>query len=629
MYKILKNSLCKKPNFTNILLNNRKSTISNTLGLHIHKISSINRNEDSRIFSNSNFCSILKTNFSSNEHTKIIDIPKKIKIPYYCSIFHLSEIMKTDMIELVKRFSDTVQQEISDPLEYLSQDDLELFFLEQGIEYEVERHESRKIKRPMVVTIMGHVDHGKTTLLDTFRNSKLVDQEFGKITQSIGAFNITLKDDTELTFIDTPGHEAFSKMRQRGAKSTDLIILVISGIESVQKQTIEVLNIIKSLKVPFIAAINKCDRDQADPQRVYNDLKECGVLVRQLGGKVPAVEISAKNKINIDLLEKEISEISKTVDLEEETNIPAQAFVIESKTTRIQSYINPSASAIIKKGVLKEGDFFICGEDSYGKVKHMLNDLGETLKEAIPGRAVEIVGFKKSPQTGSILAVMHDAYIVEKLIEERRKLKEYNDSKQKEAINKGFKLGKLHWKERRKLMRGGDKDMLKSKIEKALSSGKGEDVDEKMLREIYLFDEVQKNKIIIRADTIGMLETIEDELLRNFDENILNEFIIKTGVGQIVEEEFRLAKSANAIFFTFNIDQEIEGFADIYNVGVRKHRLIYNVVEEIKHFIKQANLIDPRYDENDDTYKGRANVKDIFKIKINSTNKFVFKIIYI
>lgn len=568
----------------------------------------------------------------------ILDIPRKVSIPYYCSIFHLAEILEVDMIELVSKFRETVQIEINDPMEYLQQDDIELFMLEQGIDFEVLPHKSVKIKRPMVVTIMGHVDHGKTTLLDTFRNSKLVDSEFGKITQTIGAFNITLEDSkTELTFIDTPGHEAFVKMRQRGAKTTDAVIVVVSGIESVQKQTVEVLNIIKAIKVPFIIAVNKCDRDQADPERVYNDLLAYDIKVRQLGGNIPAIEISAKTRMNVDLLGKELADLNKSLNLEEETNIQAQAFIIESKTSKVQAYVNPSASVIVRKGVLKEGDYFICGEDSYGKVKHMTNDLGQHLKEAIPGRAVEVIGFKNPPQAGSVLAVMDNITLIEKLIENRRKLKEYNESKQKEFFNKGFKLGKLRRKERKILMKGGgpNLDYLKEKIEGALATGKNnaDNVDQRLLKEVYLHEEVRKKKIIIFCDTIGMLETIEDELLREFDQNKLNETILKTGVGPaITEEEFKLAKSANAVFFTFNLDQEIDGFADIYKVGVRKHKLIYNIVEEIKNFIKESDLRDPRVhyidpdsdetadnpDTTNDFFKGRGRIGEVFKIKFNN-----------
>ena len=373
------------------------------------------------------------------------------------------------------------------------------------------------------------------------------------------------------------------------------------------------------MKVPFIVAVNKIDKDQADPERVYKELEEYGIKVKKLGGKIPAVEISAKNKINMDVLEKELSKMSKELDLHEDINISAQAFIIESQTTKIQSYINPSASAIIKKGVLKEGDIFICG-DTYGKVKMLLDDLGNTIKEAIPGQAVEIIGFKNPPQTGNVMAVMNSMGLVEKLIEDKKKLKEYNEALQKESVNKGVKLGKIKSRKERNLYRFNDKDYMKGKLENVIASKSLNTAEEISLKELYLQKHyVNKKKIILRADTKGMLETIEDEIMRNFDKNKLDEYIISTGVGLITEEDFRIAQSANAVFFTFNIEQEIDGFADIYNVGIRKHKLIYNIIEEIKHFIEEADLNDPEYNtERESNLKGRALVKEVYKIKLNS-----------
>jgi len=373
------------------------------------------------------------------------------------------------------------------------------------------------------------------------------------------------------------------------------------------------------VKVPFIVAVNKIDKDQADPERVYKELEEYGIKVKKLGGKIPAVEISAKNKINMDVLEKELSKMSKELDLHEDINISAQAFIIESQTTKIQSYINPSASAIIKKGVLKEGDIFICG-DTYGKVKMLLDDLGNTIKEAIPGQAVEIIGFKNPPQTGNVMAVMNSMGLVEKLIEDKKKLKEYNEALQKESVNKGVKLGKIKSRKERNLYRFNDKDYMKGKLENVIASKSLNTAEEISLKELYLQKHyVNKKKIILRADTKGMLETIEDEIMRNFDKNKLDEYIISTGVGLITEEDFRIAQSANAVFFTFNIEQEIDGFADIYNVGIRKHKLIYNIIEEIKHFIEEADLNDPEYNtERESNLKGRALVKEVYKIKLNS-----------
>jgi translation initiation factor IF-2 len=501
-------------------------------------------------------------------------------------------------------------------MEYLPKDDIELYLLEKGINFEFLEHKSQKVSRPMIVTIMGHVDHGKTTLLDTLRNSNIADQEYGKITQTIGAFNIKLKDNTEITFIDTPGHEAFTKMRLRGAKTTDCIVLVISAIEGVQNQTKEVIDIAFGSQLPIIVALNKIDRDQADPERVYNELKQYGIVVKKLGGAVPSVEISAKNKINIDKLENELLQMSKSIVLEEEVNIPAQAFIIESKTSKVQNFVNPTASLIVKKGILKEGDAFICG-DSYGKVKSINNDKKEHLKEAYPGMAVEILGFKIVPQSGAILTKLEDIKDAQAIIESREKLKQFNEAKSKENVGKGFKLGKMkNSRERHRLMKKGDRQYLEQKIESKLFSEEAEKFDEKKLREIYLLQGNDKRKIILNTDTIGMLESINDELLREFDEKIINDVIIDSVLGNLSEEDFKFADSSNSVIFAFNLEQEVGGFAEKYRVGVRKHKLIYTIVEEIKYFIQEANLLDSLLENP--LIRGRAVVKDIFKIKHNN-----------
>jgi translation initiation factor IF-2 len=519
-------------------------------------------------------------------------------------------------LELVKTYQNVLKTEILDIMEYLPKDDIELFLLEKGVNFEFLEHKSEKVKRPMIVTIMGHVDHGKTTLLDTLRNSNVVDSEYGKITQSIGAFNIKLKDNTEITFIDTPGHEAFTKMRQRGAKTTDCVVLVVSAIEGVQNQTKEVIDIIFQSQIPVIVALNKIDRDQADPDRVYNELKNYGVVVKKLGGTVPSVEISARKKINIDKLEQELHEMTKNVNLEEEVNIPAQAFIIESKTSRGQTFVNPIAALIVKKGILREGDAFICG-DSYGKIKSINNDKKEQLKEAFPGMAVEVLGFKIVPQSGTILTKLDDIKDAQHIIENREKLRLLNEAKQKANIGKGFKLGKLKNKrERHRLMRKGDKQYLEQKIESKLAAEEEGEIDEQKLREIYLLQGNTKKKIIINTDTIGILESIYDELQRDFDEKVINDVIIDSTLGGLTEEDFRFANSSNSVIFAFNLEQEVGAWVETYKVGLRKHKLIYTIVEEIKYYIQEANLLDTTLENP--MIKGRAVVKDIFKIKHNN-----------
>jgi translation initiation factor IF-2 len=333
------------------------------------------------------------------------------------------------------------------------------------------------------------------------------------------------------------------------------------------------------------------------------------------------VEISAKTKFNFDKLNKELSLISKKLKLQEDTNVEAQAFVIESKSTKNSTYTNPCGAIIVRKGILSEGMAFICGE-TYGRIKHINNEVGDSIKMAYPGEAVEIVGFRSNPNVGSILTVLDDIKFAEKLISDKKKLKEYLQAKEKQNIGRGIKLGKLKKKERHILMKKGDRDAMAKKIQSVLSSGKTLIQDEKTINEIYLLQGFAKKKIILRADTLGLLESIEDELLRNFSEDTLDDLIIESSVGNLTEDDFKYAKNSNAIFFCFNMDQHVDDFASIYSVGVRKHKLIYTIIEEVQYFINESNLIDPKSGENNESFfKGKAMVKDIFKIKINSKLK--------
>jgi len=270
--------------------------------------------------------------------------------------------------------------------------------------------------------------------------------------------------------------------------------------------------------------------------------------------------------------------------------------------------------------VLREGEAFICG-DTFGRIRHINDEFGVSKKEAFPGEAVEIVGFRSSPAAGSILTVTEDIKLAEKLISDRKKMRDYLEAKERENVGKGFKLGKLKRKERHMIMKKGDMEAIAKKITSVLSEGKKENLnlDESLIREVYLREGFVKKKIIIRADTLGLLESIEDEMLRNFSEKTMDEVIIESGVGALTEDDFKYAKNSNAIFFCFNMDQEVDDFALSYGVGVRKHRLIYNIIEEVHYFINEANLVDPSNENSENFFKGRAVVKDIFKIKVNST----------
>ena len=278
------------------------------------------------------------------------------------------------------------------------------------------------MRRAPIITIMGHVDHGKTTLLDAFRTDfNKCAEEYGAITQSIGAFTIsapeftrtddsaelTNKAEGEVTFIDTPGHEAFVNLRSRGAKVTDIIILVISAVESVQKQTIEVIELAQKMRVPFIIAINKIDRQEADVEAVFYDLQNQGVVPEQLGGNAICVPISAKERVNLNLLKQKINQLAnERVNLIEDFTVQAQCIVIESNVNDKSGQI--TASLIVMRGTLRNDDIFVSGIHE-GKVRFMINDRGQPVKEAYPGEAVYVGGFKHFPDVGNPLYVVRDS----------------------------------------------------------------------------------------------------------------------------------------------------------------------------------------------------------------------------
>lgn len=278
-----------------------------------------------------------------------------------------------------------------------------------------------KIRAP-VVTIMGHVDHGKTTLLDAFREGRnsLAEQEYGLITQTIGAFTINTALGHQITFIDTPGHEAFQNLRSRGAKVTDLIVLVISAVESVQRQTIEVIEMVNQLRIPLIVAINKIDSEKADVEKVLFDLESHGIVSEELGGNQITVPISAKERVNIKLLEQKIFELAeKKINLFEDHKMNAQCITIESNIDEKTNQL--TATVLVKKGVLKTNDTFVCGHHE-GKVRFMKDDFGRNIQQAFPGQAVHLAGFKHFPEVGNPLYVVkdhHEANIIVNTLQKR------------------------------------------------------------------------------------------------------------------------------------------------------------------------------------------------------------------
>ena len=585
--------------------------------------------------------SIFKFSFSeninlSNNKSNIVDSitsNQEIKVlSRNINLYQLSQLLNITPLELLQKYNEVLGCTIKEIFEYLNPEDVELFLLEKEIlNLEITKVEEEKIKRPLVVTIMGHVDHGKTTLLDSLRNTQvnIADKEFGKITQTIGAFHIML-DDEKATIIDTPGHEAFAKMRLRGAKVTDCIILVISAVEGIKKQTDEVLNIILSNKIPFIIAFNKFDLDTADIESIVQQLKDdYNIIIEENRKKVkdlktftvvPSVNISAKYGTNIELLKKQLLYMYHNLNPKEEVNIPAQAYVIESKSSS-DKFMNLKSSLLIRKGILKAGDIFICG-NTFGKIKTMEDDQGNEIKVAYPGQAVEITGPKSSLPSGSIFCVLNDINIAEQIINEKNKITEYYSSLKKENIGKGIKLGKIRgYKERNKLMRSNNKDLWEKKINTILENGKlnTNELSEVDLREIYLHQDQKVNKIIIKADTEGVIETIVDDLKECFEENILDKYIDYITVGQVTEEDIEYAKESKRIIFCFNSDNEdLLSICSLVKVGCRSHKLVFEMIEEIKQYIYESIIENEIKCENIPYVRGEAMIKNVFQTKVDS-----------
>ena len=485
-----------------------------------------------------NRVSAFKTSFVSS----LIKKQFSIKIPTSINFVHLSEILKIPSQNLIKKYESLFEESILEPFGRVPQENLELFLLESEVDYELDEGEMKLVPRPIIVTIMGHVDHGKTSLLDSFRNSRIVDSEYGQITQSIGAFTVLTKNKNTVTFIDTPGHQAFSNMRERGIEPSDLIILVVSAVEGVQEQTTEVITLAQKANVPIIVALNKVDRPEYDWESSLDNLLTAGLNIAPRGGSIPVVPISALKKINLDLLENEIDKVAKQLNLMGDISSNAQGFVIESRVNALKSGSIVSASIIVESGVLRLGNAFVCGE-TFGRVRTITNDRGESIESALPGNAVEISGFKDSPLSGTTLVVM-DIKQADALATDRGKEKEKLSIAQKKIEGvKGLKLAKMkNKKERRMIMNVGNKVLLKEKIDQVLEGENKLAIEEiSRIKEVYLNKNDNLSNLIIKADTEGILETIFDELSEYYDEDYIKKYLVDFSVGLLSETDFKVA----------------------------------------------------------------------------------------
>ena len=427
---------------------------------------------------------------------------------------------------------------------------------------EIEDREADLKERPPVITIMGHVDHGKTSLLDAIRTTNVVEGEAGGITQKIGAYQV-VKDGKRITFIDTPGHEAFTDMRARGAQVTDIAILVVAADDGVMPQTVEAISHAKVAKVPTIVAVNKIDKPEANPMKVKQELMEHGIVSVEWGGDVEFVEVSAKKKINLDGLLDTILITSEILELKGNVKKRAKGVVLES---RLDPKIGPIADILVQEGTLKIGDVIVAGEVQ-GKVKALLNDKGERVNTAIVSQPVEVIGFNNVPDAGDTMYVIQNEQHAKRIVEEVRK-----ERKIQETTKKTISLESLS-------------DQLKH-------------------------EDLKELNLILRADSKGSVDALRDSLLKlSNDEVAVN--IIQAASGAITESDIKLAEAAGAIIIGFNVRPTTKALkeAETNKVEIRTSGIIYHIIEDIEKAL--AGMLDPEFKEE---YQGRIEIKKVFKV---------------
>jgi translation initiation factor IF-2 len=439
---------------------------------------------------------------------------------------------------------------------------------EYAAEAEVDQAEERPdqlVTRPPVVTIMGHVDHGKTSLLDYVRKANIVAGEAGGITQHIGAYHVELAGERRITFLDTPGHQAFTAMRARGAQVTDIVVLVVAADDQVMPQTIEAISHAKNAGVPIIVAINKIDLPTANIQKVKQDLLQHNVVLEEFGGTVLSAEISAKKGTGIDHLLDQILLQSEILDLKANPDGKGHGVVLEAS---LDPGKGPLATILVQRGTLTGGDNFICGKFS-GRVRALYDERGKTVKVAGPSIPVQILGFEGVPAAGDIFAVVTDANEARDIAQKRQRL-------EREAQN-------------RRSARGGTLE----DFSRALKEG-----------------EVSMLRIIIKADQGGPAEALADALAQLTTSEVRVD-VVHRGVGAITESDILLAKASGAIVLGFHVrpDSNARSAAEREQVDVRTYRIIYEAVEDVRNALE--GLLKP---EERETVLGEAEVLQLFKV---------------
>jgi translation initiation factor IF-2 len=508
------------------------------------------------------------------DEVKILDIPKTVAISELAAMIGLSatDVVKEIFIKkgMAVTINDSIEYaaaaEVAEDHGFLAQEAQEIDILEQLFSEEIEEElddESDREPRPPVVVVMGHVDHGKTSLLDAIRNSRVVSGEAGGITQHIGAYTVDI-DGQLITFLDTPGHEAFTAMRMRGAQVTDIAVLVVAADDGVMPQTIEAINHAKAAGVEIIVAINKIDKPSANPDRVKQELTEYGILVEDWGGEVISVNVSAMKKTGLDDLLENILLAAEMKELRANPKKRARGTVIEAMLDRGRG---PVATVLIQDGSVNVGDPLVAGQ-TYGKIRAMMNDKGERVTAAGPSMPVEILGLSEAPQAGDLFYVTRNERQARHLAES--------------------------------VVAKGRQDMIKGTLQKV-------SLDD-LFSQIQL-GTVKDLNIVVKADVQGSVEAVKSSLERLSNEEVRIR-AIHGGVGGVTESDVMLASASNAIIIGFNVRPEplAKSIAEAEQVDIRLYRVIYNAIEDITAAMK--GMLDPIYEEK---VIGQAEIRKLFK----------------
>jgi translation initiation factor IF-2 len=424
------------------------------------------------------------------------------------------------------------------------------------------KQEGNLVSRPPVITIMGHVDHGKTSLLDAIRRSNVIDTEAGAITQHIGAYQVEMEG-RKITFLDTPGHEAFTAMRARGARVTDIAVLVVAADDGVMPQTLEAINHAQAAEVPIIVALNKIDKANANPDHVKQQLADAGVLIEEWGGETVCVPVSAKKKEGIEDLLENLLLVADILELKAEANCPAEGVVIEAKLDKTKGSL---ATLLVKKGTLHMGDTIVVG-NTFGKVKAMLNDSGKRIKIAEPSTPVEILGINEVPVAGDFFQAVSDDREAKALLEKQR-------SAQQDFIS-------------------STRTLSLSDFSAQVMSGSAKELD-----------------IVLKTDVQGSIEPIRDSLERLSDEHVKVK-VIHANSGSITESDVMLALASQGIIIGFNSrpDSGAQRLAEMEGISIRFYDVIYGIIDDVEKAMK--GMLEPTYA---DAIDGYGEVRAVFDV---------------